>query len=664
MITCTLAEDNKVLIREAGEPLYELHLKIDSINQFLSGNPSFYYAYPDSTIDLASKVVTFSDSIMYVRGTAMAAANLGKLYYLKGDYSRSLEHFFTSFEKYDLMGEEEDLGKTLAWISWLNLMVDRLDKAEDYQRVATALLTGTDTTQPSHLAIDRFLRGSILKEKGDNLTADSLITLSLKGFPQTSYLRDEALVQKQNLLMLQGKNEKAKDMASSGAAWFTKGSTKLTINYASLLNDEGNSIEASRVLKNALSEAERSNLSVEVKTILKLLSETLSKAGFDDEAYTYMDRYYSMDQKVKKRNDMTLFQELDNTYGNIALEKQVQLLKRKQIILEQEAEINELKLKNSRLMSVFLSVIVALCIFILYQSFRRYKLKSRINKELHAQNKKIREQKDKIQQQRDEIAIQKDVIEQQNEELLATNHFLEEKVLERTNKLRKAYKDLKDFNTELDTFIYKAYHDIRGPLISMKGLCQISLSHVKDETALEYLTQMNVVTHRMNDLMNSMLRITEVKDKAICKENIETEKIINEIIGPYTQNGHSINFSYDIQTERLITDKELLQTILENIVKNAVQYSYVPGEQPSKISISAERQNGHFIVNIIDDGIGIPEEVASRIFDMFYRGTTNSEGFGLGLYTARVAARRLKGELKYKKTRQGHTQFSVSLPAN
>ncbi|MGB5929861.1 MAG: ATP-binding protein [Cyclobacteriaceae bacterium] len=651
------------LVRHAGEPLYEIHLRIDSLNAFLADSPDFYYQYPDSALQLAGELAHFSDSIMYVKGTAKAAANLATIAYIRGEYARSLENFFVAFDKYDLLGEEVPLGKTLAWISWLNNKVGRPEKAQEYQKVASALLEDPDSVATEGNAISLFLQAAIAMEQENLTSADSLLNKSITYLPEDSHLKGEALVMQQHLYKKRGLSEEAKNLATDQVARYAKSQVQLTIGQASILANENKRQQAVDLLKATLQEAERVSLYMEIRIILKSLSDILGDMGRDDEAYTYIDRYYSMDQELRGRDIPILFQEMDYMFGNKALEKQVQLLKRRQIILEQQAQINELKLQNSRMMSVFLSLLIGLCLFIVYQSYKRYQLKSKINKELQQQNTKIRNQRDQIEKQRDEISQQKEIIEGQNKELVTTNQALEERVLERTNKLKKAYKDLKHFNIELDTFIYKAYHDIRGPLTSMKGLCNLGLTHVEDKTALEYIREMDTVSTRMNDLMNSMLKITEIKDKTIRKEEVEIKDIVNKLISPYQNNGRKVSFNCDLKTEDICTDHELLETILESVVKNAVQYSYDIDGTPSNIKISSEEKAGNYIVRIEDDGIGIPEDVSQRIFDMFYRGTTSSDGFGLGLYTARVAARRLKGDLRYAKTPKGTTEFRVEIPS-
>ncbi len=75
----------------------------------------------------------------------------------------------------------------------------------------------------------------------------------------------------------------------------------------------------------------------------------------------------------------------------------------------------------------------------------------------------------------------KEVIQSQNKELENKNKDLDHQVEKKTADLARANHSLKQVNDELDNFIYKTSHDIRGPLASLKGMCNVALMDVKDQ---------------------------------------------------------------------------------------------------------------------------------------------------------------------------------------
>lgn len=77
--------------------------------------------------------------------------------------------------------------------------------------------------------------------------------------------------------------------------------------------------------------------------------------------------------------------------------------------------------------------------------------------------------------------------------------------------------------------------------------------------------------------------------------------------------------------------------------------------------MSSQLEESRLIVRISDDGDGIPAEIKSRVFEMFFRGSEKSGGSGLGLYIAKKAAELLQGEITFTSDNQG-TIFEISIP--
>jgi hypothetical protein len=113
----------------------------------------------------------------------------------------------------------------------------------------------------------------------------------------------------------------------------------------------------------------------------------------------------------------------------------------------------------------------------------------------------------------------------------------------------------------------------------------------------------------------------------------------------------------------LYTDPMLLRTILFNLVDNAFRFS--KRKENSYVSVSLQKLAGNEVcIQVRDNGIGIQPEIRNKLFTMFFRGTVNTSGTGLGLYIARIAAERLCGTVSLQPYRPEETIFEVFLPAH
>jgi signal transduction histidine kinase len=100
--------------------------------------------------------------------------------------------------------------------------------------------------------------------------------------------------------------------------------------------------------------------------------------------------------------------------------------------------------------------------------------------------------------------------------------LLEETVKQRTSELKEA-------NEQLETFVYKASHDIKGPLRSIIGLTTIGQKDVKDETALNYFDHILKSTKKLDMLLRDLLEVTKVKQATIQKKHIHFNDLVTEV---------------------------------------------------------------------------------------------------------------------------------------
>ncbi|NMM50465.1 PAS domain-containing sensor histidine kinase [Marinigracilibium pacificum] len=230
---------------------------------------------------------------------------------------------------------------------------------------------------------------------------------------------------------------------------------------------------------------------------------------------------------------------------------------------------------------------------------------------------------------------------------------------------KKIEEELRYKNHELDTFVYKASHDLKGPITSLIGLYTLVKYDITDEQSLEYFQRYNTQINRLNDLLNDLLSLTKIKDKKAERSAIDLENEVYEFIDTYEDKSANsdLKFNVDIDNNLVIySDKLLIRTILQNLIENAVKYSDTSKPDPY-VAIKAKVCDSWLTIEVSDNGIGIEAEHQKNIYNMFYRATENSTGSGLGLYLLKNAVDKLNGQLKLKSSPGVGTTFNLKIPS-
>ena len=306
---------------------------------------------------------------------------------------------------------------------------------------------------------------------------------------------------------------------------------------------------------------------------------------------------------------------------------------------------NEIVIKQSRELSVAIAVIALLAgLLVLVLQFGNRNIK-RVNAKL---------------------SEAKEVIQEKNQELANKNRELDFQVEKKTADLAKANSSLKQVNDELDNFIYKTSHDIRGPLASLKGMCNVALMDVTDPTALDYLRKLDATAERLNTILTRLVIINQINNSKLTIEHIDFDSIVSDVLLLERKKGVPQELLIIPQIDRDATiesDKELVRIVLENLIDNAIKFYNDSDRVKSFVKIHINSMpKGGVIVRVIDNGIGISESSPGKLFQMFSRASERSETGGIGLYITKTATEKIGGKVGLLTTPEGYTEFYVIFP--
>ncbi len=256
----------------------------------------------------------------------------------------------------------------------------------------------------------------------------------------------------------------------------------------------------------------------------------------------------------------------------------------------------------------------------------------------------------------DRLKKQKKELVRVNEEIKRMNENLEGIVAERTKLLAEA-------NKELDTFLYRASHDLRSPVCSIIGLCNIALMLSNGESK-DLVEKMVVTTATMDKLLKKLSIISEINQPS----NFSSITLLDVIENIRTGFGKMISdqrikFTIDCPADLVIYSyPNLIETILVNLIENAFFYSVMKDSQNAQVELTATVKDDQLEISLYDNGIGVEDIISPKLFDMFFKGNENSKGNGLGLYIVQKSVQALEGKIRVESEPDRFTKFIVSLP--
>jgi PAS domain S-box-containing protein len=212
------------------------------------------------------------------------------------------------------------------------------------------------------------------------------------------------------------------------------------------------------------------------------------------------------------------------------------------------------------------------------------------------------------------------------ESLQRLNETLERQVEERTAELQRS-------NRELDDFAYIASHDLKSPLRAIGHLASWITEDVAEllpATSREHLTKLHGRVQRMEVLLDDLLTYSRIGRRRHPFELVKVTALIQNVVELLAlPPGFSVDISYTVSP--LNIERVPLETVLRNLIGNAVKHHHRPSEGRIEIAVQKEDQWVKFAVR--DNGPGIDAGYHERIFDMFQtlQPRDQIEGSGVGL---------------------------------
>jgi len=244
----------------------------------------------------------------------------------------------------------------------------------------------------------------------------------------------------------------------------------------------------------------------------------------------------------------------------------------------------------------------------------------------------------------------------------AITSFLESKQIETNNVV------LSRANEDLAQFAHVASHDLKEPLRMITNYSQLvnrkfkEADAVKEEEVGEYLNYINEGAIRMNNLINDLLELSQVDNKDLQIENIDSNTLVE--LAELNLKGSLEEKNVELKVDDLPevkVDKTQMVQLFQNLIGNGIKYN--ESEKP-KIEIASEVNGSYVLFSISDNGIGIEPQYQDRIFTIFQRlhGKGEYGGTGIGLSICKKIVERHNGQIWVESDGKSGSVFKFKLP--
>lgn len=224
-------------------------------------------------------------------------------------------------------------------------------------------------------------------------------------------------------------------------------------------------------------------------------------------------------------------------------------------------------------------------------------------------------------------------------------------------------KELIQNNKDLKQFSYITSHNLRAPLSNLTGLLHLLDDiEIEDEELTEILSGFKISTHLLNETVNDLIKVIFIKDSpSVNKEKTDVQVVYSnveiQIKSLITKYKPILNVNFE-KAPFLVTNKSYLESILINLMTNAIKYR---SERLLEINITSTETMDNFQLVFEDNGIGIDLELnKDKIFGLYQRFHDYPDSKGLGLYLIKSQIESLGGSISVKSKVDHGTKFIIN----
>jgi PAS domain S-box-containing protein len=223
-------------------------------------------------------------------------------------------------------------------------------------------------------------------------------------------------------------------------------------------------------------------------------------------------------------------------------------------------------------------------------------------------------------------------------------------------------------NSEMERFTYTVSHDLRSPLITIKGFIGMLLADIKSDRidrVNDDICRISNAADKMQALLEDLLELSRIGRVVNPPELVDANALINDVMELLKGITDPIEFEIEIAEKMLPIwgDKNRLREVFQNLIENAVKFRNP--EQKLKLSINQFKNEEYIVFSIKDNGTGIDNKYFERIFGLFEKLDLTKEGTGVGLALVKRIIEIHKGKIWVESAgKLAGSTFFIAFPKN
>ena len=218
-------------------------------------------------------------------------------------------------------------------------------------------------------------------------------------------------------------------------------------------------------------------------------------------------------------------------------------------------------------------------------------------------------------------------------------------------------------------FVANVSHELKTPLTSINGFVETLIMNEDLQVSKRnrFLAIIQKESDRLKRLIEDILLLSSIENKNdLVKESISLYDVFKEVYDMinYIASSKNIDLSYEFEDDKVVVQAygDYMKQLLLNLIDNAIKYTPNGG----KVIVKQFTKDNNIIIEVIDNGMGIPKEDQSKIFQRFYRvdkaRSRSVGGTGLGLAITKHIVNSLNGSISVESEFGEGSKFIVKLP--
>jgi signal transduction histidine kinase len=554
---------------------------------------------------------------------------IGNAYYLLGDFPNSMDHYLRALELREKLGDSSDIASSYNNIGAVYLHMNDKQKALEYFKKSGSMFRalGDDyqlfpilnnigavyvDNRIFDTAYQYFHQAYEVAERDRDKTnlSIALANLGETALPMGLYAQSEEF------------EERAYEISSRLGDKGMMATVKSNLGKLYLRRKEYSA--ALEAFQESLVLAREVNSLTIIQENYKNLADYYSSRGDDRQALRMYRIYSAVKDSLLSQEGMTHIREMELKFNARSLQQEIELLRKDNTI----QSLKQTRLRNG-IISLAVVILALILVFVVY--YQRSRFKRETAQLLEVQNR----------------------------------------LLEKANrKLHESEAHLKELNSTKDKFFSIIGHDLRNPLNALLGFSELISGNSREysfEEIQKYSKIINEAAKNIHMLIENLLEWSRTQSGNIefNPEEIPLEPIVGEIVAIFEIQAEKKDIAIEVLIKEgtlVYADKNLLSTILRNLVNNAVKYTSRNG----KVLITGEPAAGGVNITVKDTGLGMTEDQLSSLFSLVHGpstpGTAEEKGTGLGLILCKEFVDKHKGEIRAESQPGEGSTFTLLLP--